>query len=283
MRVQLDAGHRRGSSRPPAISESTRRGYASDLRDFAGWYGDGALERIDVRVLADYIARARPRAARGQALAGDDLAAARVVTLLAALHARAAARPRRSRSRRAQRAAPSGRAEGEEIEAILDAFAGDDPLAVPQPGAVRARLLGRAAKRRGGRARPRRRRLRAGARARPPRQGREGSRRAARRAGRLPASRATCTRHGHSSRAAPKTRCSSRRAAAVSTPRPCAACRRIPTACAMRLRRICSRAAPTCGRSRSCSDTPSLSTTQMYSHVDAKRLRKVYDRSHPRS
>ena len=27
----------------------------------------------------------------------------------------------------------------------------------------------------------------------------------------------------------------------------------------------------------------SLSTTQMYSHVDAARLRKVYDRSHPRS
>jgi len=27
----------------------------------------------------------------------------------------------------------------------------------------------------------------------------------------------------------------------------------------------------------------SLSTTQMYSHVDAQRLRKVYDRSHPRS
>jgi len=27
----------------------------------------------------------------------------------------------------------------------------------------------------------------------------------------------------------------------------------------------------------------SLSTTQVYSHVDAKRLRKVYDFSHPRS
>jgi integrase/recombinase XerC len=27
----------------------------------------------------------------------------------------------------------------------------------------------------------------------------------------------------------------------------------------------------------------SLSTTQMYSHVDGKRLRKVYDRAHPRS
>ena len=27
----------------------------------------------------------------------------------------------------------------------------------------------------------------------------------------------------------------------------------------------------------------SLSTTQVYSHVDAKRLRRVYDRAHPRS
>ena len=27
----------------------------------------------------------------------------------------------------------------------------------------------------------------------------------------------------------------------------------------------------------------SLSTTQIYSHVSAKRLRRVYDRAHPRS
>ncbi|MDQ4030560.1 MAG: tyrosine-type recombinase/integrase, partial [Actinomycetota bacterium] len=27
----------------------------------------------------------------------------------------------------------------------------------------------------------------------------------------------------------------------------------------------------------------SLSTTQVYSHVDGRRLRKVYDRAHPRS
>ena len=27
----------------------------------------------------------------------------------------------------------------------------------------------------------------------------------------------------------------------------------------------------------------SLSTTQIYSHVDARRLRRVYDASHPRS
>jgi site-specific recombinase XerD len=45
------------------ISQATRRGYAADLRDFAGWYGNGELERIDVRVLSDYAAdlgRARP-------------------------------------------------------------------------------------------------------------------------------------------------------------------------------------------------------------------------------
>jgi site-specific recombinase XerD len=45
------------------ISESTRRAYATDLRDFAGWYGNGELELVDVRVLADYTAdlgRARP-------------------------------------------------------------------------------------------------------------------------------------------------------------------------------------------------------------------------------
>jgi len=45
------------------ISDATRRAYASDLRDFAAWYGDGPLEEVDVRVLADYTAdlgRARP-------------------------------------------------------------------------------------------------------------------------------------------------------------------------------------------------------------------------------
>jgi site-specific recombinase XerD len=45
------------------VSESTRRAYAADLRDFAGWYGNGELDAIDVRVLSDYTAdlgRARP-------------------------------------------------------------------------------------------------------------------------------------------------------------------------------------------------------------------------------
>lgn len=45
------------------VSDSTRRAYAADLRDFAEWYGKRALEEVDVGVLADYIAelgRARP-------------------------------------------------------------------------------------------------------------------------------------------------------------------------------------------------------------------------------
>jgi site-specific recombinase XerD len=39
------------------ISDSTRRAYGTDLRDFADWYGEGApLERVDVRVLSEYVA-----------------------------------------------------------------------------------------------------------------------------------------------------------------------------------------------------------------------------------
>ena len=38
------------------LSAATRRGYAADLCDFARWYGDGELEAVDVRVLADYTA-----------------------------------------------------------------------------------------------------------------------------------------------------------------------------------------------------------------------------------
>ena len=45
------------------ISDATRRAYRADLRDFAEWYGERPLERVDVRVLSDYTAdlgRARP-------------------------------------------------------------------------------------------------------------------------------------------------------------------------------------------------------------------------------
>jgi integrase/recombinase XerC len=46
-----------------ALSEATRRAYGSDLRAFADWLGERPLEEVDVRVLAEYTAhlgRARP-------------------------------------------------------------------------------------------------------------------------------------------------------------------------------------------------------------------------------
>ena len=61
------------------ISAATRRAYRADLRDFAEWYGNGPLERVDLRVLADYTAdlgRARP---------GGKLAPATIARRLAAV------------------------------------------------------------------------------------------------------------------------------------------------------------------------------------------------------
>ena len=52
----------------PALSASTRRAYAADLRDFAGWLDDQglALDDVDVRALAGYTAELG-RARRGLA------------------------------------------------------------------------------------------------------------------------------------------------------------------------------------------------------------------------
>ncbi len=55
------------------ISASTRRAYASDLRDFVEWYGERPIEDVDVRVLADYTADLG-RARRGQKLAPATIA-----------------------------------------------------------------------------------------------------------------------------------------------------------------------------------------------------------------
>jgi site-specific recombinase XerD len=52
----------------PALAESTRRAYASDLRDFSGWLEDAGLrlDRVDTRALAAYTAELG-RARRGLA------------------------------------------------------------------------------------------------------------------------------------------------------------------------------------------------------------------------
>ena len=42
--------------RAAGVSEGTRRGYAKDLEEFAAWFGpDSPLEDVDVRVLADWV------------------------------------------------------------------------------------------------------------------------------------------------------------------------------------------------------------------------------------
>jgi integrase/recombinase XerD len=66
----------------PGLADATRRAYAADLRDFAGWYGNGEVERIDVRVLADYAAdlgRARPGGKLAPSTAARRLSAVRAL------------------------------------------------------------------------------------------------------------------------------------------------------------------------------------------------------------
>src|SRR5262249_53955636 len=63
------------------ISEGTRRVYASDLAEFAAWFGpDSPLEDIDVRVLADWVSelsRARAHGKLAPATIGRKLTAVR--------------------------------------------------------------------------------------------------------------------------------------------------------------------------------------------------------------
>ncbi len=66
----------------PGLAAATRRAYASDLRDFSGWYGNGEVERIDVRVLADFAAdlgRSRPGGRLAPATAARRLSAVRAL------------------------------------------------------------------------------------------------------------------------------------------------------------------------------------------------------------
>jgi site-specific recombinase XerD len=64
------------------LADATRRAYAADLRDFADWYGNGQVERIDVRVLADYatdLGRARPGGRLSPATGARRLSAVRAL------------------------------------------------------------------------------------------------------------------------------------------------------------------------------------------------------------
>jgi integrase/recombinase XerD len=111
------------------IADSTRRGYAADLRDFAGWYGNGELEAVDVRVLSDYVAdlgRARPGGKLSPATISRRVSAVRGLlrfTLGPGAVPDVPLTPRRGR-----RLPDAPRRD--EVEAILDASAGGDPLSL---------------------------------------------------------------------------------------------------------------------------------------------------------
>ena len=109
-----------------------------------------------------------------------------------------------------------------DVEAVIAAVDGRRAARAPQRRDPRAHLLVRSPERRGRRAPSRRRRLRPGDGARP-RQGRQGARRPARRAGGLRGRRLSPRRQARHSRAVRTTRSSSRSAVAASTRRRCGA------------------------------------------------------------
>jgi site-specific recombinase XerD len=114
----------------PSLSDASRRAYRFDLEPFAGWLEARGLtlERVDARALADYTAelgRGRPRRLAPATIARR-LAAVRSLlryTLGAARVPAAVAGPRRPR-RLPDAPKP------DEVDGILEALSGDGPLAL---------------------------------------------------------------------------------------------------------------------------------------------------------
>jgi site-specific recombinase XerD len=114
----------------PSLAESTRRAYAVDVREFGAWLDRRGtpVEEVDVRALAEYAAelgRARPRKL-APATIGRKLAAIRSFlrfTLGAARVPDASFAPRRPRR------LPDAPKQAE-VEESLDGLEGDEPLAL---------------------------------------------------------------------------------------------------------------------------------------------------------
>jgi site-specific recombinase XerD len=112
------------------ITDSTRRAYASDLREFARWFGpDSPVEDLDIRVLADWVAEL------GRARAHGKLAPATIARKLAAV--RSLLRytrgpgyvPDASLAPRRPRRLPEAPKQAE-VEAIVSELGGDGALAL---------------------------------------------------------------------------------------------------------------------------------------------------------
>jgi site-specific recombinase XerD len=113
----------------PSLAEATRRAYRVDLRQFADWLsGRGlALEDVDVRVLADYVsdlARVRPRLA--STTVARKLAAVRSFLRFTLGRSRVPDVPLAPRRRRRLPDAPRS----DEVDALVEALGGEEPLAL---------------------------------------------------------------------------------------------------------------------------------------------------------
>ena len=111
----------------PGLSEATRRAYRADLRDFADWLRDRevGLADVDVRVLAEYTAElGRARRGLAPATIARRLSAVRSLVRHAHGPARVPDAPLAPRRRRRLPETPKL----EEIERAVDCAAGSDPL-----------------------------------------------------------------------------------------------------------------------------------------------------------
>lgn len=113
----------------PALSEATRRAYAADLRDFSRWLAAESipLERVDVRALAAYTAElGRPRRALAPATIARRLAAVRSFLRATLGPGRVPDGGLAPRRRRRLPDAPRLA----EVEGVLEGLTGEGPLAL---------------------------------------------------------------------------------------------------------------------------------------------------------
>ena len=113
----------------PSLAEATRRAYRVDLRQFADWLAARGLtlDDVDVRVLADYashLARVRPKLA--STTVARKLAAVRSFLRFTLGRARVPDVPLAPRRRRRLPDAPRS----DEVDALVDALGGEAPLAL---------------------------------------------------------------------------------------------------------------------------------------------------------
>jgi integrase/recombinase XerC len=109
------------------VADSTRRVYAADLREFADWYGDRPVDEIDVRVLSEWITklgRARPGGRLSQRTIARKVSALRSFLRFTLGPSHVPDAPFSPRGGRRLPDAPKR----QEIEAIVSSLAGDDAI-----------------------------------------------------------------------------------------------------------------------------------------------------------